>query len=262
MSLFVTQIFHQLVKSITLLRLTLVLIITIIVLISIKVFSNEENDITNLIFHPIPGHELSPSDPLILQYLRDHHLTAPPHNRTYFDPKTLHPLNYHVLRAMQILFGGKVLPKGKFFLECGANDGQFISNTIKLEIEFLMHKDKFPNWRIGNGKINPSGKYDSPLDAGGFKRDYYNSDGIVNCFPLESLLRAVNVERVDFFSLDVEGHEYKILKAFPFNKFDIKIILVEHFLAPEGSKAIKSLLEENGYILLHDSGTDYVFYKR
>lgn len=135
MSLFVTQIFHQLVKSITLLRLTLVLIITIIVLISIKVFSNEENDITNLIFHPIPGHELSPSDPLILQYLRDHHLTAPPHNRTYFDPKTLHPLNYHVLRAMQILFGGKVLPKGKFFLECGANDGQFISNTIKLEVK-------------------------------------------------------------------------------------------------------------------------------
>lgn len=45
----------------------------------------------------------------------------------------------------------------------------------------------------------------------------------MNCFPLESLLRAVNVERVDFFSLDVEGHEYKILKAFPFNKFDIKV---------------------------------------
>ena len=40
----------------------------------------------------------------------------------------------------------------------------------------------------------------------------------VPCYPVETLLYALNVTKVDFFSLDVEGQELAILKTIPFDK--------------------------------------------
>ncbi len=40
----------------------------------------------------------------------------------------------------------------------------------------------------------------------------------VQCMPLFSLLAALNVTTVDYFSLDVEGSELKVLKTIPFDK--------------------------------------------
>ena len=45
----------------------------------------------------------------------------------------------------------------------------------------------------------------------------------VQCFPLYSILLAVNRTRVDFFSLDIEGHELHVLKTIPWHKIDIKV---------------------------------------
>ena len=45
----------------------------------------------------------------------------------------------------------------------------------------------------------------------------------VQCFPIYSILLAIGQTRVDFFSLDVEGHELKILKTIPWHKVDIKV---------------------------------------
>ena len=48
----------------------------------------------------------------------------------------------------------------------------------------------------------------------------------IDCFPLESILAAINVKEIDFLSLDVAQpaqNEYKILKAVPFDKIEIKV---------------------------------------
>ncbi len=45
----------------------------------------------------------------------------------------------------------------------------------------------------------------------------------VQCFPLYSILLAVGRTSIDFFSLDVEGHELLILKTIPFDKVHIKV---------------------------------------
>ncbi len=45
----------------------------------------------------------------------------------------------------------------------------------------------------------------------------------VQCFPLYSILLAVGRTQVDFFSLDVEGHELRILNTIPWHKVDIKV---------------------------------------
>ncbi|KAK4006757.1 hypothetical protein OUZ56_011915 [Daphnia magna] len=42
------------------------------------------------------------------------------------------------------------------------------------------------------------------------------------CFPLYSLLLAIGRTTIDYFGLDVEGSEYKILKTIPWHKVDIK----------------------------------------
>lgn len=45
----------------------------------------------------------------------------------------------------------------------------------------------------------------------------------VQCFPLYSILLAVGQTQVDFFSLDVEGHELRILATIPWHKVNIKV---------------------------------------
>lgn len=46
----------------------------------------------------------------------------------------------------------------------------------------------------------------------------------VQCFSLHSLLLAINQTSVDYFSLDIEGHELQVLKNIPWKIIDIKVI--------------------------------------
>ena len=48
----------------------------------------------------------------------------------------------------------------------------------------------------------------------------------VQCLPVYSILLALNVTTVDYFSLDVEGHELEVLRTIPWNKVDIKVRLI------------------------------------
>ena len=52
----------------------------------------------------------------------------------------------------------------------------------------------------------------------------------IQCFPFYSVLLAVGQTQIDFFSLDVEGHELKILKTIPWHKVDIKVRDVLFFI--------------------------------
>ena len=45
----------------------------------------------------------------------------------------------------------------------------------------------------------------------------------IQCFPFYSVLLAIGQTRIDFFSLDVEGHELEILKTIPWHQVDIKV---------------------------------------
>jgi len=48
---------------------------------------------------------------------------------------------------------------------------------------------------------------------------------VVQCFPFFSLMSALNVSTVDYFSLDVEGNELDVLKTIPFDSIFIKVKL-------------------------------------
>ncbi len=58
----------------------------------------------------------------------------------------------------------------------------------------------------------------------------YRNDQFVTvpCFSLNTIMRALEVSKVDMFSLDVEGGEYDVLKTIDFNKLDIDTFVIEH----------------------------------
>jgi len=49
----------------------------------------------------------------------------------------------------------------------------------------------------------------------------------VPCFPLETILAALNRSRVDYFSLDIEGFELPVLKTVDWTRVDIRVLSVE-----------------------------------
>lgn len=65
---------------------------------------------------------------------------------------------------------------------------------------------------------------------------------------------------IDFLSVDTEGGELEILEALDFSKFSFMSICVEHNYS-EQRYALRSLLEENGYLLVFQefSGNDFWF---
>ena len=59
----------------------------------------------------------------------------------------------------------------------------------------------------------------------GYLGDEYERKTIqILCFPLYSILLALENPTVHYLSLDVEGSEFPILKTIPFDKVDIKVI--------------------------------------
>ena len=69
----------------------------------------------------------------------------------------------------------------------------------------------------------------------------------VQCFPFYSLLSAMNVKVVDYFSLDVEGMELQVLQTIPFDKIRINVLSVEYIHDSEGSGEIIKFMESKNY---------------
>ena len=51
-------------------------------------------------------------------------------------------------------------------------------------------------------------------------------DQTVQCFPLYSILLAVNRTKIDYLSLDVEKVELQVMESLPWNKVQIKVRLM------------------------------------
>jgi FkbM family methyltransferase len=171
--------------------------------------------------------------------------------------------------------------KEGFYIECGANDGVNQSNTWYFE--------KVLNWRgiliepnktsFKNLKNNRSSKNifrNVALVSEDFKNkneEIYLSENnleskltnIANPFSqkvaaetLNNILKKLNVNKINFFSLDVEGYEEEVLKGLNLNIFDIDYILIE----TNNFDKINFMLKNCNYILQEKlSFHDYLFKK-
>lgn len=81
---------------------------------------------------------------------------------------------------------------------------------------------------------------------------------VFQCHHLAKELKARNMHRIDYMTIDTEGSEPDIVKDFPWNDFDVRVVQIEQLLASQfpsqvGKKeAMIAHLESFGYRLLSE----------
>lgn len=71
------------------------------------------------------------------------------------------------------------------------------------------------------------------------------------------VLAAANAPReIDYISLDVEGAELEILRAFPFDEYDVTLLTVEHNYEEPKRRDIRNLLRTKGFRLVANNRWD------
>lgn len=111
----------------------------------------------------------------------------------------------------------------------------------------------------------------------GLENSYYETFQDNLCIPTKTLLQAIDVYHVDFFSLDVENVELDVLQNFPFDQIIVDVWAIEHtnpdlILFADGSKIgeyedknLISFMETKGYYLFDVfcvQIADYIFVRR
>ncbi|XP_068227451.1 uncharacterized protein [Palaemon carinicauda] len=83
----------------------------------------------------------------------------------------------------------------------------------------------------------------------------------VQCLPLQSLLKALNVSTINLLVLDLEGAEMSVLRHLDLVGFNIEVICLEWKKYYEANKIIQEL-EARNYVLLVQETEDFIFAKK
>ncbi|KAH3753568.1 hypothetical protein DPMN_188208 [Dreissena polymorpha] len=189
-------------------------------------------------------------------------------------------------RYLSNLFGSK---RNGFFVEIGAYDGQFLSNTLLLEmkyswtgllIESIPHlfslipsvnrKCYAINCCLGYTNTSLTFTISGMLSSAdavmtaqhrnrinserNFNDKTYNKTVTVQCYSLLDVLNVIGTKKVDYFSLDVEGAELYILESIDWNQIDIDVFTIE---TDQHRGKIMSFMKDHGYKwLTHLTGDD------
>ena len=173
------------------------------------------------------------------------------------------------------------LKKNGFFVEFGATNGIDLSNTYLLEKEFnwsgilsepakSWHKNLEENrtsfiehkcvWESSDIELefnetdDPVYSTISNFNSLDFHASHRKkgSKYKVKTIALLDLLRKYNAPKIiDYLSIDTEGSEYKILKAFDFNQYQFRVVTCEHNYHKNRIK-IFDLLSDKGYSLKYN----------
>ncbi|XP_013402279.1 uncharacterized protein LOC106167928 [Lingula anatina] len=212
---------------------------------------------------------MNATDPRLLKLLREKWLLAPS-KRPYHlaEPQKVHMSQVGQSKAIDKLLKQR---KNGFFVEAGAADGERLSNSLFFE--------RFRNWtgvlveanpwdfdkltkkhrksNIINACLSPIPhparmEFNYANRLGGiselghkFPDSRGKGKGLVQCFPIHSILAALGVSHVDYFSLDVEGVEEEVLQTFPWKDIMVDVWTVEYgvFRGKGGTEEIRRKTE-------------------
>lgn len=182
----------------------------------------------------------------------------------------------HLDKKLDTIFEQKT---GGFFIELGAHDGLFQSNTAFLEFsrgwtgvliepsknvydECVINRpnskcfncacvssDYKDTYILGNFIGDPTSSADSRRQAPSF---LFHVKAATLTHILDSIVPPI--KEIDFLSLDVEGYELAVLGGLDFNKYRPKFMLIEIYIMDYDS--IILFLSKNGYIM-HSRFTNY-----
>lgn len=246
---------------------------------------------------------LHQDDPELIDFIKHHVLVPPdslPLDTLSLSKKRLMG-QFEQVPMVEKLLGLKQKKRKGFFIEAGAACGEHLSNTLYLELVYgwtgllvepnpdmlskllSKHRNSWvlphclstkpivevvtfdaSNYNSGimlDGKTKPS--YLGGRDPQIVPSKAYERELKVQCFPLYSVLQALNSPTIDYFSLDIEGAEYVVLETLPWNKVNITLLSVETNHAgdifPGTRQDIKTFLEDRGYNLTQTTVIDDFF---
>jgi hypothetical protein len=171
-----------------------------------------------------------------------------------------------------------------FFLDVGSGDGTFMSNTKALEQRGWtgICVDPFPRnmqdrscqifkevvfskagervkfwaaeeWREWSGIVDTL----EPLHKENMHKETAPRIVEFTTVTLAEILERAKAPRfIHYVSLDIEGGEINALKGFPFDKYEIGALTVEHNFAEPKRSEIKALMESHGYKRVHTLDRD------
>ncbi|CAF0718045.1 unnamed protein product [Brachionus calyciflorus] len=233
--------------------------------------------------------EVDELDPKLIEFVKK--LIAPPSNK---------PINLadkkrkDFSQSGQSIYIDELLGKMQngFVVEAGALDGETFSNSLYFELErnwsgILIEPIPFAYESIKNKNrkmysLNACIARKRPLVAkfkiagltGLSGRDSEMSEShqkwvgnnfqyiYVPCFSLNTILKAINISKVDFFSLDLEGGEWDVLSSLDFNNIDYRSFVIEHNRDKERRDKMTNFLLQNNYNLTLTTELDIFFIKK
>jgi len=177
--------------------------------------------------------------------------------------------------------------RGGYFVEAGAGDGIDLSNSYLLEKDYgwrgicvepnrsyanlvknrgCICVDCCLSGKNGEDKFYEDKEYHGHLSGlAAFKVFMPKNVTFVDkpTRTLEAVLRENQSPSViDYLSLDTEGSELAILKVFPFDKYDIHVITVEHNHVPSLKMGLRELLLAKDFILDTEAEVDDWYIKK
>ena len=226
---------------------------------------------------PLHLQTVGQNDTRLIEHIRQRWLIPPSE-----EPRRLKkPNRVHYSQNGQSELVDEIL-KGRtngFYVECGAYDGELISNSLYFEksrnwsgllIEandrlfqsllkhnrhaYLVNTCVSPESRpVGSPfvllgpRLDGLGGLTKYMSAshrrrmGGLEKHMLNVQQ-VQCLPLYSILQAVGVQHVDYWSLDIEGAELSVLKTLPLDEITVDVISVEYVVG--GTNGLTSESQE------------------
>ncbi len=107
---------------------------------------------------------------------------------------------------------------------------------------------------------------------------YYHENGLINqqnslegnsekkikvkAYKLNSLLEELSVNKINYLNIDAEGHDFKIISEFNFNKYRPQLISIEHNSYKSHdiiSSSMHTLISKNKYFLASKYGVTSIY---
>jgi FkbM family methyltransferase len=189
--------------------------------------------------------------------------------------------------VVEVAFGGRT---GGYFVDIGANDGVWLSNTYVLEKSFgwtgllveaderffaslrenrsaalapvcLDSKPGFIEFYRPSKRMGCGGIIDRDTDAQPHVMEMRRNNGDffdvvqVPTLTIDTIFKQYAVpDVIDYLSIDVEGAEHRIFQAFDFSRYRIRTLTVERPKPP-----LKAMLNRNGYVVVGQIKTDTLY---
>ena len=171
------------------------------------------------------------------------------------------------------------MTRTRFFLDVGANDGEFENNTFELEKagwtgicidarpkNTESRRAKYIAAALASSERNVtfvhkqisghSGIHEMLLDQNKKQKSAEHVEVMQTRILADILDEHKAPKFIDYMSLDTEGAEYDILSSFPFYRYKFGLITVEHNFQEPKRSMIRQLLDFHGYRIAKEVSVD------